>query len=103
MYTHSKQRELRNGQEKNKSSISSAPCRAGRSHRQKGPTQGTVRTTTKKGIFKMKLGPNEIALAMELRTEGVQWKVIANGLSVNVEWLQRKTRAAKKQGLELWK
>ena len=46
-----------------------------------------------------KLGPNEIALAMELRTEGVQWKVIANGLSVNVEWLQRKVRAAKQEGL----
>ena len=47
----------------------------------------------------MKLGNAEIALAMELRTEGVTWKVIARGLSVGTQYLVNRVRRAEREGM----
>jgi len=48
----------------------------------------------------VKLGNNEIALAIELRQEGCTWKVIAYGLSVNPNFLCCAVNKAKREGMK---
>ncbi len=47
----------------------------------------------------MKLRNQEIALAMELHNEGVSWKIIAEGLGVSADYLQRRVARAKREGM----
>ena len=48
----------------------------------------------------MKLGNDEIALAMELRTEGICWKLIAWGLGCDTEHLINTVKKAKREGMK---
>ena len=50
----------------------------------------------------MKLGNNEIALAMELRTEGLPWCRIAYGLSCDEYYLINVVRRAQELGMKPW-
>lgn len=50
----------------------------------------------------MKLGNNEIALAMELRAEGIPWCRIAYGLSCDEYYLINVVRQAKDLGTKPW-
>ena len=47
-----------------------------------------------------KLLNREIALAIELRSEGCGWKVIAEGLGVNADYLCRVVNQAKNEGMK---
>ena len=47
----------------------------------------------------LRLGDAEIALAMELRTEGVQWKLISYGLGVSDVALKKALKRAEQEGM----
>jgi len=47
-----------------------------------------------------RLGDAEIALAMELRSEGVSWKLIGYGLSVRPDTIHKAVRYAEKVGMK---
>tara|TARA_R110002049_G_scaffold281333_1_gene460845 strand:+ start:12264 stop:12482 length:219 start_codon:yes stop_codon:yes gene_type:complete len=46
----------------------------------------------------MRLTGDDIALAMELRTEGVHWRHIATGLGCSRKTISRAVRAAERDG-----
>jgi len=45
-----------------------------------------------------KLTNHDLALAMELRTEGCEWKVIARGLGCDWDHLRQEVKRAKTRG-----
>ena len=47
-----------------------------------------------------RIGNEEIALAMELRTEGVRWKIIAYGLGVAKSTIVSAVAKAKREGMK---
>ena len=49
----------------------------------------------------MKLNNAEIALAMELRTEGGSWKTIAYGVGVSLQYLFHSVEKAKREGMKV--
>jgi len=52
---------------------------------------------------KRRLTKHDIALAMELRQEGISWKVIGYHLGFHYDYLQSCVSKAKKQGFDFFK
>lgn len=51
----------------------------------------------------MKLHREDISLALELREQNCQWKVIAEGLGVNHAHLAKQVERAKREGVYIFK
>jgi len=50
---------------------------------------------------KRSLGNAELALAMELRTEGITWKLISYGLGVDPETLINRVSQVEREGMRI--